>query len=187
MMNGVAEGYLPRRPFAKEPWHAYLEAPKWYALYTCPRHEKVVEQQLHARALESYLPLYKSVRRWNDRQKTLELPLFPGYLFVRIPLSARLRVLTVPGVVCLVSFHGQPACVTDQEIQAIQTSVAERAAEPYPYLVKGKCIRIATGPLKGLKGIVVRRKGRLRAVISIESIMQSFAVEVDAADVHQAA
>lgn len=186
-MNGRTAGYPFQKSFAHEPWHTLIEAPKWYALYTRPRHEKVVQQQLHARALESYLPLYESVRRWNDRQKTLELPLFPGYLFVRIPFSARLRVLTVPGVVSFVSFRGEPACVTNEEIQAIQTSVAERAAEPYPYLVKGKCIRIATGPLKGLKGIVVRRKGRLRAVISIESIMQSFAVEVDAADVHQAA
>jgi transcription antitermination factor NusG len=186
-MNGGTAGYLVQRSFASEPWHTLIEAPKWYALYTRPRHEKVVQQQLNAKALESYLPLYESVRRWNDRQKTLELPLFPGYLFVHIPFSTRLRVLTVPGVVSLVSFRGQPASVTDEEIQAIRTSVAERAAEPYPYLVKGKCIRIASGPLKGLKGIVVRRKGKLRAVISIESIMKSFAVEVDAADVHQAA
>lgn len=192
MMNGGTEGYLSQRSFSQRSFTngqsgTFVEAPKWYALYTCPRHEKVVQQQLVARSLESYLPLYKSVRRWNDRQAMVELPLFPGYVFVRIPLSARLRVLTVPGVVCLVSFRGQPACLADEEIQTIQTSVAQRAAEPYPYLAKGKRIRILTGPLKGLKGVVVRRKGKLRAVISIESIMQSFAVEVDAADVHPAA
>jgi transcription antitermination factor NusG len=186
-MNGGITGYLPQRSCADAQSGVYVEAPKWYALYTCPRHEKVVQQQLHARSLESYLPLYKSVRRWNDRQAVVELPLFPGYLFVRITLSARLRVLTVPGAVSLVSFHGQPACVTEEEIQAIRTSIGAGAAEPHPYLAKGKCIRIATGPLKGLSGVVVRRKGKLRAVISIESIMQSFAVEVDAADVHPAA
>ncbi len=170
-----------------EPCDAPVEEPKWYALYTCPRHEKAVHQQLNARALESYLPVYKSLRCWNDRKALIEMPLFPGYLFVRIPLSARLRVLTVPGVVCIVTFRGQPACLTQEEIEAIQTSVALRAAEPYPYLTKGRCIRITTGPLKGLEGIVVRRKGKLRAVISIHSIMQSFAVEVDATDVQPAA
>jgi transcription antitermination factor NusG len=186
-MNGGTEGYISHRSVSNGRSGAFDETAKWYALYTCPRHEKVVELHLQARSLESYLPLYKSVRRWNDRQAMVELPLFPGYLFVRIPLSARMRVLTVPGVVCLVSFRGQPSCVTDEEIQAIQTSVAEAAAEPYPYLAKGKFIRIASGPLKGLKGIVVRRKGKLRAVISIESIMKSFAVEVDATDVYPAA
>jgi len=186
-MTGGTEGYLSHKSFSNGQSGAFDEAPKWYALYTCPRHEKVVQQHLQARSLESYLPLYKSVRRWNDRQAVIELPLFPGYLFVRIPLSVRMRALTVPGVVSLVSFRGQPACVADEEIQAIQTSVAEGAAEPYPYLAKGKCIRIASGPLKGLKGVVVRRKGKLRAVISVESIMKSFAVEVDAADVDPAA
>jgi transcription antitermination factor NusG len=166
---------------------ASLEDPRWYALYTCPRHEKVVQQQLSTRSFESYLPLYKSVRRWNDRTALLELPLFPGYLFVRIQLSARLRVLTVPGVVSIVSFRGQPAFLTDGEIQTIQTSVAARAAEPYPYLAEGNCIRIANGPLRGLVGVVVRRKGKLRAVVSIHSIMQSFAVEVDAADLEPSA
>lgn len=159
------------------------EANKWYALYTCSRHEKFVQQQLTVRAFESYLPLYKSLRRWNDREAWIDLPLFPGYIFVRMDLNARVRALAVPGVVHIVSFRGQPAALTEEEIQSIQTSVAARAAEPYPYLAKGKCIQIASGPLKGLKGVVVRRKGRLRAVISIHSIMQSFAVEVDAADV----
>jgi transcription antitermination factor NusG len=110
------------------------------------------------------------------------LPLFPGYLFVRIQLSARLRVLTVPGVVRLVGFNGRLACLREEEIRAIKNSVALQVAEPCPYLVEGRPIRLATGPLKGLEGIVVRRKGKLRAVISIHSIMQSFAVEVDAVD-----
>jgi transcription antitermination factor NusG len=155
---------------------------KWYALYTCPRHEKVVQQQLDTKAIESYLPLYRSLRRWKDREATLELPLFPGYLFVRIPICARLRVLTVAGVVRIVSFNGQPACLSDEEIQTLKTSITLRAAEPYPYLVEGKRVRITTGPLSGLGGVIIRRKGKLRVVVSIHSIMQSFAVELDAAD-----
>ena len=164
------------------PCGAPVEEAKWYAVYTCPRHEKLVHQQLNVKTIESYLPLFKSLRRWNDRTALIELPLFPGYIFVRILLSARLRVLTVPGVVRLVGFNGQLACLAEEEIQAIKTSIALQMAEPCPYLVEGRRIRLATGPLKGLEGIVVRRKGKLRAVISIHSIMQSFAVEVDAAD-----
>ncbi len=186
-MNSGNLGDLSQGAFSVGPYGASVEESKWYALYTCPRHEKFVQQQLKARALESYLPLYKSLRRWNDRKALIELPLFPGYLFVRIAFRERLRVLTVPGVVCIVSFCGQPASLANEEIQAIQISAAVLAAEPYPYLAKGNRIRIATGPLKGLEGIVVRRKGELRAVISIHSIRQSFAVEVDAADVELAA
>lgn len=168
----------------------YLQATdesKWFALYTCPRHEKFVYHQLNAKAVESYLPLYQSVRRWNDRTALIDVPLFPGYIFVRIPFSARLRVLTVPGVVRIVSFNGKPASLADEEIKTLQTSVAARAAEPYPYLAEGRRIRIAGGPLKGLEGIVVRRKGKLRAVISIHSIMQSYSVEVDAVDAQPSA
>jgi transcription antitermination factor NusG len=180
-MNWQAGVEVPEQPSVG--YRTSDEECRWYALYTCPRHEKFVQKQLTVRALESYLPLYRSLRRWNDREAWIDLPLFPGYLFVRIGLSARARVLTVPGVVHIVSFHGHPASLSEDEIQSIQISVAARVAEPYPYLAKGNSIQIATGPLRGLKGIVVRRKGRLRAVISIHSIMQSFAVEVDANDV----
>lgn len=157
-----------------------VEEYKWYALYTCPRHEKLVHQQLISKTIESFLPLYKSLRRWNDRSAWVELPLFPGYLFVRIQLSARLRVLTVPGVVRLIGFNGRLTCLREEEIQAIKNSVALQVAEPCPYLAEGKRVRISSGPLKGIEGIVVRRKGSLRAVISVHSIMQSFSVELDA-------
>src|SRR5215471_15496589 len=110
-----------------------IDEPRWYAIYTCPRHEKVVHHQLSAKTVESYLPLYQTLRRWNDRTALIDLPLFPGYLFVRISISTRLRVLTVPGVVRLVSFSGQPACLEDHEIEALKTSVALRVAEPHPY------------------------------------------------------
>src|SRR5215471_8867369 len=159
-----------------------VEEFKWYALYTCPRHEKIVQLQLTAKAFEAYLPLYTSLRRWNDRTALVDLPLFPGYLFVRIALSTRLRVLTVPGVVRLVGFNGKLASLAEEEIQAIKTAVALKIAEPCPYLVEGKRIRVTNGPLKGLEGIVTRRKGRLRAVVSVHSIMQSFSVELDAVD-----
>jgi transcription antitermination factor NusG len=166
------------RPICGEP----VEELKWYALYTCSRHEKIVQLQLTGKAFECYLPLYTSLRRWNDRTALVDLPLFPGYLFVRIPLSARLRVLTVPGVVRLVGFNGKLTALPEEAIQAIKTAVALKVAEPCPYLVEGKHIRVTNGPLKGLEGIVTRRKGRLRVVVSVHSIMQSFSVELDALD-----
>ena len=165
-------------PISGEPAEEF----KWYALYTCSRHEKIVQLQLTTKAFEAYLPLYTSLCRWNDRTALVDLPLFPGYLFVRIPLSARLRVLAVPGVVRLVGFNGKLASLGEEEIQAIKTAVALKVAEPCPYLVEGKRIRVMNGPLKGLEGIVTRRKGTLRAVVSVHSIMQSFSVEVDALD-----
>jgi len=183
----IEMNYAAGRPESEQPVpdnrrHEVTQEFKWYAVYTCPRHEKVVHQQLNAKTVESFLPLYQTLRQWNDRKALVDLPLFPRYLFVHIPLSERVRVLTVPGVLSLVNFNGQPACLADDEIETLKTSLALRAAEPCPYLVEGKRIRITTGPLKGLEGIVIRRKGKLRAVVSIHSIMQSFSVEVDAAD-----
>jgi transcription antitermination factor NusG len=187
-MAGNASGFQVSNDTLLYPqYRDEVEESKWYALYTCPRHEKMVLQQLNAKSIESYLPLYQSLRRWNDRKALIDLPLFPGYLFVRIPLTARLRVLTVPGVVRIVSFNGKPAALTNEEIQTLKASVSLQAAEPYPYLAEGKRIRIAAGPLKGLEGVVVRRKNKLRAVVSIHSIMQSYAVELDVADAQPAA
>jgi transcription antitermination factor NusG len=188
--NVVADSQTSLVPQYSETQARYketIEVSKWYAIYTCPRHEKIVQQQLDAKNVECYLPIYQSLRRWNDRTALIDLPLFPGYLFVRIPLSARLRVLTVPGVVRIVSFNGKPASLTNEEIDALRASVNMQAAEPYPYLAKGKRIRIKSGPLKGLEGVVMRRKNKLRAVISIHSIMQSYAVELDLADAQLAA
>lgn len=183
--NAVFQG--SSSPFLVPACSHSIEEEKWYALYTCPRHEKIVLPQLQAKAIESYLPTYQSLRRWNDRQALIDFPLFPGYLFIRISLSNRLRALTVPGVVRIVSFNGKPAPLSDEEIQALKASVSVRAAEPYPYLAEGKKIRIAAGPLKGLEGVVIRRKNKLRAVVSIHSIMQSYAVEMDVADARPAA
>lgn len=176
-------------PYKETPaqYRQKIEESKWYAIYTCSRHEKIVQQQLDAKTVECYLPLYQSLRRWNDRKALVDLPLFPGYLFVRIALSARLRVLTVPGVVRIISFNGKPASLTNEEIDALRASVSMQAAEPYPYLAKGTRVLIKSGPLKGLEGVVMRRKNKLRAVISIHSIMQSYAVELDLADAQPAA
>lgn len=136
------------------------------------------------RAVEHFLPTYQTARRWKDRQKRLLLPLFPGYLFVRIPFDQRRSVLVIPGVVQIVGFGDRPAPIGDDEIESLRKILSEGATvEPHPYLAVGRRVRIARGVLAGLEGALVRKKGYLRLLISIELIRQSATIEVDAADV----
>jgi len=158
-------------------------AARWYALYTAPRHEKRLAQQIQQRSISCFLPLYRSLRRWKDRRKALDLALFPGYIFVRIGLQSRLQVLQLPGAVRIVTFNGQPAALPDNEIEALRNRLASSAKiEPHPYLRAGRRVRVRQGPMAGLEGIVVRRKDCCRIVFSIDLIQRSIAVEVDEAD-----
>jgi transcription antitermination factor NusG len=134
--------------------------------------------------VEHFLPLYETVRNWKDRRKRMELPLFPGYIFVRIPLQERLRVLITPGVVRLVGFDNRPAALPDHEIEALRTVLLHRLrSEPHPYLTIGRRVRITRGALEGMEGVLIRKKGRVRLVLSINLIRQSAMIEVDSADV----
>jgi transcription antitermination factor NusG len=156
----------------------------WYALYTCPRHEKCVAQQIEQRSISCFLPMYRSVRRWKDRRKELELALFPGYVFVQLALRDRFRVLQLPSVVRLVSFNGQPAVLPEAEIDQLRQRLSRGSCmEPHPYLRVGRRVRVCGGPMQGLEGIIVRRKERCRVVFSLDLIMRSVAVEVDEGDV----
>ena len=158
----------------------YLE-PRWYAAYTSANHEKRVAEQLQLRSVEHFLPLYDSVRRWKDRRMNLQLPLFPGYVFVHLALRDRLRVLEAPGVAKLVGFSGTPVPLPQQEIDALRTSLGDGVrAKPHPYLRVGRRALVKAGPLKGMQGILVRRKNASRFVISLDAIMRSVAVEVEA-------
>lgn len=161
-----------------------LPRPEWYAAYTAPRHEKQVSRQMEGRQLQSFLPVYRSARRWKDRRKLVELPLFPGYVFVHIALEERLQVLQIPGVVQLVTFQGRPAALPTAEIEGLRQRLAGNArAEPHPYLRTGRRVRVHSGSVAGLEGILVRRKDKFRLVLSIDLIQRSIAVEVDEADV----
>jgi transcription antitermination factor NusG len=161
----------------------YVE-PHWYAVHTRSRHEKRVAEQLLSKNLEFFLPLYESVRRWKDRKTRIELPLFPGYMFVQIPLRERLRVLEVPGVVKLVSFSGEPVPLDDSEINILRQGLTGKLkAEPHPYLKIGQKILVKHGPLSGLEGILIRKKDSFRLVISVDLIMRSIAVEISASDI----
>lgn len=155
----------------------------WYVAYTNARHEKHVARQLEERHVASFLPTYRSVRRWKDRRKELELPLFPGYVFVQLCIRERLRVLQIPGVVRLVSFGGYPVPVSDSEIQSLKNAVAGGVlTTPHPYLKVGRRVRVKHGPLAGMEGILVRKKDRYRVVMSIDLIMRSVATEVQVSD-----
>ncbi len=156
----------------------------WYALYTAPRHEKFVADQIDRQGIACFLPLYRSVRRWKDRRKELAMVLFPGYVFVRMALQNRVRVLQLPGAVRLVGFNGQPAALPPEEIEDLRTRLSGSTnIEPHPYLSAGRRVRVRSGPLRGLEGIIVRTKERCRIVLTIHLIMRSVAVEVDEGDV----
>jgi transcription antitermination factor NusG len=156
----------------------------WYVTCTSPRHEKRVAEQLQQRGIASFLPLYASVRRWKDRRTVLDLPLFPGYVFVQINSQYRLDVLRLPSVIGLICFQGKPAPVEFTEIQNLRHSLSGRACvQPHPYLKAGRKVRIRSGPMAGVEGIFIRKKDRTRVVISISLIQRSVAAEIDEADV----
>ena len=157
---------------------------KWFAVYTTARHEKKVAQHFGQREIECFLPLYKSRRKWKDGSKvTLDLPLFPGYLFVRISRDERIRVLSVPGAVAVIGGTGREALpVPDEAIDALRAGISEGSVEPHPLLTVGQRARILRGGMAGMVGIVVRYKTRYRVILTLEHIMQSVAVEVDACD-----
>jgi transcription antitermination factor NusG len=182
VMPGVSETF--RGELARLP--AEFFEPHWYAAYTCANHEKRVAEQFTQRALENFLPLYESVRRWKDRRLKLQLPLFPGYVFVRLALRERLRVLETPSVVRLVGFNGHPAALPDKEMEALRVCVTARFdAEPHAYLTVGRRVRIKSGPLAELEGVLIRKKNTFRVVVSLDLIARSAAVEVDAADLER--
>ena len=165
----------------------YLEN-RWYAARTKSRHEKKVADHLTGKGIISFLPLYRAQHRWKDRVAKVDLPLFPGYIFVQFALKERLKVLEIPGVANLVSFKGEPAALPDQEIETLRQGLsADLYAEPHPYLKVGRQVRIKGGPLRGLEGILERKKeDSFRVVISIDLIMRSVLVEVAMGDVELA-
>lgn len=158
--------------------------PRWYAAYTCANHEKRVAAELHARTVEHFLPVYSSVRRWKDRRVKLDLPLFPGYVFVRLVLRDRLRVLEIPSVVKLVGFNGKPAPLPDEEMEILRSGLScDMCVEPHPFLTVGRHVRITGGPFAGLEGVLKKKRNSMRVVVSLSLIQRSVAVDVDIADV----
>ena len=160
------------------------EAREWFAVYVIPRHEKRVARHLTVRAIEHFLPLYQSLRRWKGGSKvTLQLPLFPAYVFVRIARGGRVPVLEVPGVVALVGSGRHGAAISDTYMSSLRESVLLGKVEPEPYLAAGTRVRVRSGLMAGAEGVLVRRKGSFRVVLTLDPIMRSISVEVDSDDV----
>jgi transcription antitermination factor NusG len=153
----------------------------WYAIFTSPRHEKRVREHLGHRRVECFLPLFRTIHRWKNGCKAqVELPLFPGYVFVNIPRSERVRVLDVPGVLSFVGPKSEPAQLSDFEIETLRSGLHLQKFEPYRGLAIGQKVRINSGALRGLEGVLVRNANDLRVVITVNLIQQSVAVELDA-------
>jgi transcription antitermination factor NusG len=152
----------------------------WYALNVKPQHEKSVAEQLTSKSLESYLPLYRAKRRWSDRVKIVELPLFSRYVFCRFDFESRLKVLQIPSIHKIVGFGGQPFPVGDRVIHDLKTVVGSGLpCNPWPFLRVGQRVRICEGPLQGTEGILLREKSGYRVVINVEVLNRAVAVEVE--------
>lgn len=155
---------------------------RWYVLYLRSRYEKKVHDELERRGIESFLPTVVETRQWSDRKKKVRVPLFPGYHFVKIELTQKLRVLEVVGVVRIVSIRGRPSPVPDEQIESLKLIIASpRTIRRENPLSGGELVKVKSGPFAGAQGIVVRTKNSTRVVVSLESIQQAVSVEVDAA------
>lgn len=158
----------------------HISALSWFALNTRFRYEDYVAKQLSVKGYEILLPVYRCRRRWSDRVKNVELPLFPGYLFCRFDANDRLPILTTPGMIQVVGFGKTPVPVEASEIVAIQRAISsDLTREPWPYLQIGEKVRVETGALRGVEGILLSVKGGHRLVLSVTLLQRSVAVEVN--------
>jgi transcriptional antiterminator NusG len=152
----------------------------WFALQVRMRYEAGVADHLKGKGYEWFLPLYKARRRWSDRIREVDAPLFPGYLFCRFNPHNRLPILKTPGVTQIVGYNHVPIPVDEHEIEAIRRLVASGVPNfPCAYLEVGSKVRIEAGALRGLEGVLTELKGKRRLVLSITLLQRSVAVEID--------
>jgi transcription antitermination factor NusG len=153
---------------------------RWYAISTYPRHENVVTNHLAAKAVEAFFPTFVTESCWRDRNVKIQTPVFPGYVFTRINLIDRRTVLTVPGVVRMLSSNGTPTPIDDSEIDAVKLCLERGASlELHPFLSVGDRVRVRSGVLQGLEGVVSRCKDERRLILPISLINQSVAIQID--------
>ena len=160
----------------------------WHALYTRHQHEKSVAASLSQRGFDTFLPLYSATHLWADRTKQLLLPLFPCYVFVRGKfVGQELPILAMPGVYGFVRCAGRAAMIPDAEMGYLKRMIeSSLRIEPHPFLKRGDWVRVKSGPLMGIEGILRCRKNSYRIVLSVELLQKSVAVEVDACTVERA-
>jgi len=162
----------------------FMGTPRWYALRTRSRHEKIVRDQLAQQGIEPLLPTVKRLRQWKDRKKEIEVPLFSGYCFVRFASKQQLPVLKTIGVVDIVGNGHRPEPIQDEEISALRTLMSSVLPyDPHPYLHEGMQVEVVRGPLQGIHGILLRKEKRHRLVLGVRLIQQAAAVEIDIGDI----
>jgi transcriptional antiterminator NusG len=158
----------------------------WYALYTRSRFEKKLLSEISDRSVEVFLPMREIISRWKDRKKKIWVPLFPGYIFVNqvdTPEN-RYKILNIPGAVRFVGHEGRAEPIPEEQILSVRRFLeTSLAVDPYPYIKVGTRVEIIAGPLKGVQGLLVKKKGRFRFVLQVDLIRQAVSVEIDASDV----
>jgi transcription antitermination factor NusG len=155
---------------------------RWFALQVRTRWESSTAILLSGKGYETFLPIYKTKKRWNGRQREVDTALFPGYVFCKFDAQKRLPILVTPGVISVVGRGRIPLPVDDAEIASIQTVVSSGLrVEPWPYLELGQKIRIENDALQGLEGILINFKGNHRIVVSVSLLRRSVALEIDRA------
>ena len=159
----------------------------WYALYTRHQHEKSVAESIRRTGVETFLPLYSCAHRWADRTKEILLPLFPRYVFVRGGVVGQdLQILRTPGVYDFVRHLGRAAPIPEVEIESVRRLLeSSLRIDPHPFLKRGDWVRVKSGPLLGLEGILLRKKNLYRFVLSVDLLQKSVSVEVDATTVER--
>lgn len=158
----------------------------WFAVHTRARHEKVIAQRLREKGVATFLPLVKTVHRWSDRRKTVELPLFNSYLFVNLAPTHenRLRVLMEDGILGFVGVRRQGIAIPDEQIEAIRILIAQQLPySSHPFLKIGQRVRVRSGALSGMEGILVSRSGEHTLVISVDALQRSLGVRIEGYDV----
>lgn len=156
----------------------------WYALKVRAGAEPRVKTALENKGYDVFLPTWLDHRRYSDRIKKVEAPLFAGYLFCRLDVIHRLPVLTTSWVDSIVGFGGEPCPIDETEIAAIQRVVDSGSSlTPWPYLREGETVRIQFGPFTGLEGYVLRADGKKRLILSVHLLQRSIAVELDRTNV----
>jgi transcription termination/antitermination protein NusG len=173
-------------PTLERPNGSAIIGPKWFALYTRSRFEKKMLSELTDRRVEVFLPMREILSRWKDRKKRIWIPLFPGYIFINhidTPEN-RFRILNISGAVRFVGFEGHADPVPEEQIQYIRRFLESSIAiDPYPYIQVGTRVEVIAGPLKGIQGLLVEKRGRFRFVLQVDLIRQAISVEIDASDI----
>ena len=163
--------------------------PEWYAVHVKSRHEVKVNDRLSLKGIEAFLPTVERVRKWKDRKKKIEFPLFPGYLFVHTTNEADrlLSVLKVAGVVRMIcTLPGRPDPIPDDQILSLQKLVENKEElDPYPYLNEGQQVRITKGALAGVEGILVKKIDKHLLVLSVDVLQQGVALKISASEVEK--